>query len=144
MLVLRAAVSHYATDPDQSGAEPVWYCPGDDVGPLEHWPLDNPASDYVILDGTPVTSGRIDSGGPGHPTRQGIWRCTRGAFACTEQGDELMTVLQGRGRVTDHSSGRVTELSPGVTCFLRDGSRVTWEVDEDLTKVFFAHKPGGY
>ncbi len=120
------------------------YKPGDEVGPLEFWPFDNPASNYSIREGEPRTSGRIDSGGPGHPTRHGIWRCTRGAFDCTEQGDELMMVLGGRGRIRDHATGAVTELAAGDSCFLRDGSRVTWEVDEDLTKVFFAHKPGGY
>ncbi|SMX33282.1 cupin domain-containing protein [Maliponia aquimaris] len=120
------------------------YAPGDDVGPLEPWPLDNPASAYAIRKGDPRTSGRIDAGGAGHPTRHGMWRCTAGALDCTEQGDELMVVLAGRGRVIDHASGQVTELRPGVSHFLRDGARVTWEIDADLTKVFFGHKPGGY
>jgi uncharacterized cupin superfamily protein len=120
------------------------YRPGDDVGPLVHWPLDNPASDYVVRAGDPKTSGRIDAGGPGHVTRTGIWRCTRGALDCTEQGDELMTVLSGRGRIVDHATGTVTELATGDSCFLRDGCRVTWDIDEDLTKVFFGHKADGY
>ena len=120
------------------------YKPGDDVGPLEPWPFDNPASDYVIRDGAPQVWGRFDSGGPGHDTRAGIWRCTVGAFDCTEQGDEMMTVLQGRCRITDHGSGETVDLGPGDSCFLRDGSRVTWDVTEDVTKLFFAWKPGGY
>ena len=118
--------------------------PGDDVGPLEDWPLDNPASDYRVVRGDPRTSGRIDAGGPGHPTRQGIWRCTEGAFDCTEQGDELMTVLEGRCRITWLGSGETRDLGPGDTLFVRDGARVRWDVSETLTKVFFAHKPGGY
>jgi uncharacterized cupin superfamily protein len=120
------------------------YKPGDDVGPLELWPFDAPVSDYVIVSGTPTTSGRIDSGGPGHTTRYGIWRCTKGAFECTEQGDELMTVLSGRCRITQHHSGAVCDLGPGDTLFVRDGSRVTWDVSEDITKVFFGHKSEGY
>lgn len=118
--------------------------PGDDVGPLEDWPLDNPASDYRVVRGDPRTSGRIDAGGPGHSTRQGIWRCTEGAFDCTEQGDELMTVLEGRCRITWLGSGEARDLRPGDTFFIRDGARVRWDVSETLTKVFFAHKPGGY
>lgn len=120
------------------------YKPGDDVGPLEHWPLDNPASAYRIIAGDPQTFGRIDRGGAGHTTRAGIWRCSPGAFECTEQGDELMTVLAGRGRITWLETGATQELGPGDTLFVLDGSRVRWEVTEELTKVFFAHKQDGY
>ncbi|MGB3279998.1 MAG: cupin domain-containing protein [Pseudorhodobacter sp.] len=122
----------------------IKYKPGDDVGALQHWPFDNPASDYRIKAGKPVTSGRIDKGGQGHTTRFGIWRCTQGAFDCTEQGDELMTVLSGRCRITQHANAETCELSPGDSLFIRDGSRVTWEILEDVTKVFLGHKPDGY
>lgn len=122
----------------------ISYSPRDDVGPLEDWPFDNPASDYVIVEGTPRASGRIEAGGPGHATRYGIWRCSKGVFTCTEQGDELMTVLQGRCRLTNHTSGEDVELGPGDSLFVKDGSRVTWEIAEDITKVFFGHKSGGY
>ena len=120
------------------------YKPGDDVGPLEDWPFDNPLSDYEVKEGEPKASGRLDAGGPGHTTRMGIWRCTKGVFECTEQGDELMTVLSGRCRLIDMTSGAITELSAGDTLFIRDKSRVTWEIIEDVTKVFFGHKQDGY
>ena len=115
-----------------------------DIGPLEDWPFDNPASDYRVLRGDPKASGRLDDGGAGHATRTGIWRCTKGAFECTEQGDELMTILSGRCRLIDHDSGAAHDLGPGDSFFVRDGTRVTWDVFEDVTKVFFGHKPGGY
>lgn len=119
----------------------IKYVPGDDVGPLEHWPFDNPASGYQIKEGSPQASGRMDAGGPGHTTRTGIWRCTKGVFECTEQGDELMTILSGRCRMTNLTSGEVQELGPGDSLFVRDGSRVVWDIIEDVTKVFFGHKP---
>lgn len=122
----------------------IKYKPGDDVDPLEHWPFDNPASAYRITVGTPVASGRIDAGGPGHTTRFGIWRCTRGTFECTEQGDELMIVLSGRCRIIQHDTGAACDLGPGDSLFIRDGARVTWDVTEDVTKVFLGHKPEGY
>ncbi len=122
----------------------ITYKPGDDVGPLEVWPFDTPASNYVILSGTPVASGRLDAGGPGHATRYGIWRCTAGAFECTEQGDELMTVLAGRGRITWLETGETTALGPGDTLLVKDGSRVRWDIEVELTKVFFAYKSDGY
>jgi len=119
----------------------IKYVPGDDVGALEHWPFDNPASDYQIKEGSPRASGRMDAGGPGHTTRTGIWCCTKGVFECTEQGDELMTILSGRCRMTNLTSGEVQELGPGDSLFVRDGSRVVWDIIEDVTKVFFGHKP---
>lgn len=120
------------------------YDPGDDVGELEDWPFDNPLSDYKIKDGEPKASGRLDAGGPGHTTRTGIWRCTKGLFECTEQGDELMTVQSGRCRLIDMASGHASELGVGDSLFVRDGSRVTWDIIEDVTKVFFGHKFDGF
>lgn len=122
----------------------IKYKPGDDVGDLEHWPFDNPLSDYVVKQGDPRASGRLDAGGPGHTTRTGIWRCTRGSFECTEQGDELMTILFGLCRLTDMTTGEITELSAGDSLFVRDGSRVTWDIIEDVTKVFFGYKADGF
>ena len=116
----------------------------DDVGRLGDWPFDNPLSDYRIKEGTPKASGRLDNGGPGHTTRTGIWRCTKGVFECTEQGDELMTILSGRCRLIDMASGHVSELETGDSLFVHDGSRVTWEIIEDVTKVFFGYKAGGF
>ncbi|MBY6082053.1 cupin domain-containing protein [Ruegeria arenilitoris] len=120
------------------------YKPGDDVGHLDDWPFDNPLSDYQIKEGHPPASGRVDAGGPGHATRAGIWRCTKGSFECTEQGDELMTILSGSCRLVDMQSGQVSVLEPGDSLFVRDGSRVTWHIIEDVTKVFFGHKTDGY
>ena len=122
----------------------ISYKPGDDVGPLEDWPFDNPASNYQIRQGTPRASGRIDAGGQGHTTRMGIWRCTKGVFDCTEQGDELMTILSGQCRLVDHQNGKIAELSPGDSLFVRDGSRVTWDVTEDVVKVFYGTKTDSY
>lgn len=120
------------------------YKPGDDVGELEDWPFDNPLSDYKIKEGAPKASGRLDAGGPGYTTRTGIWRCTKGAFECTEQGDELMTILSGRCRLTDMANGHVSDLESGDSLFVRDGSRVTWDIIEDVTKVFFGQKADKY
>lgn len=120
------------------------YKPGDDVGRLEHWPFDNPASNYRINEGDPKACGRIDAGGPGHTTRFGIWRCTKGVFECTEQGDELMTILSGRCRLVHLDNGESCELVPGNSLFVRDGSRVRWIIDEDVTKVFLGHKADKY
>lgn len=122
----------------------IAYTPGCDVGALELWPFDNPASQYVIKSGMPVASGRLDAGGPGHTTRFGIWRCTVGIFECIEQGDELMTVLSGRCTLINHTEGREAVLEPADALFIRDKSHVTWVIHEDLTKVFHGYKADGY
>jgi len=128
----------------RGGQEMIAYEPGMDVGPLEHWPFTGAASDYRILRGAPQAHGRLDAGGAGFETRTGIWRCTSGAFECTEQGDELMTVLSGGCRVTDLARGTVHVLTPGQSLFMRDGSRVVWEIEVEVTKVFFGRRFGGY
>lgn len=120
------------------------YAPGDDVGPLDQWPFDNPAGAYRILRGSPVASGRIDAGGPGHPTRFGIWACTAGAFSCVEQGDEMMTILSGRGTIIDEDTGDETPFGTGDTLYSIDGRRVTWDIAEDVVKVFFGYKSSGF
>lgn len=122
----------------------IEYKPGQDVGALERWPFDNPASDYLIRAGAPEATGRLDSGGPGQTTRCGIWRCTQGVFDCTEQGDELFTILSGRCRLTDHAGNTTYQLGPGDSLLLSDGTRVTWDIIEDVMKVFFGHKADGY
>jgi uncharacterized cupin superfamily protein len=118
------------------------YKPGDDVGPLEDWPFDNPASNYVIPEGSsPLASGRIDHGGPGHTSRFGIWKCTKGVFSCTEQGDEMFTILSGKCRLVDHTKGDTSyDLGPSDGLFVLDGSRVTWDITEDVVKVFYGQK----
>ena len=120
------------------------YRPGDDVGPLDDWYFDFAESGYRFFCGVPCASGRLDAGGPGHVTRSGIWRCTAGTFECTEQGDELMILLRGRCCITDHATGETGSLEAADTYMIRDGTRVTWDIQEDVTKVFFAHKAGGY
>lgn len=116
----------------------------DDPGPLEDWPFDNPQSDYRVLSGTPRASGKLDAGGAGHEMRAGIWRCTEGRFSCIEQGDEMMTVLSGRGTLTDAESGTVRTMEPGDTLFIHDGMRAIWEIELTLTKAFFGYKADGY
>ncbi len=122
----------------------IQYRVGGDVGTLEDWPFDNPLSQYRITRATPRASGRLDAGGPGHTTRFGIWRCTQGAFECIEQGDELMTVLSGTCTLTNHTEGTSIKLEPGDSLFIRDQSHVTWDIENDLTKVFHGFKRDGY
>ena len=94
---------------------------------------------YEVLEGDPVASIRIDHGTDSTPTL-GIWHCTPGTFRCIEQGDELQTVLAGRLVLTGEDGVEHT-LIPGDSVFTRKGERVTWRIEETVTKVFFTHDP---
>lgn len=118
--------------------------PGDDVGELEEWPFTNSASQYVIKEGSPSASGRLEHGGSGQTSRFGIWKCTKGSFECTEQGDEMMTLLSGRCEIFNHNTGITYNLQAGDTLFIKGGSRVTWKIIEDVIKVFYGHKADRY
>jgi len=112
------------------------------IEPLEPWPFEGEASNYEILWGNPQASGRFDLGSGNSQQRLGIWSCTEGAFTCTEQGDELQTIIQGRLTLTK-ANGQSIEAGAGDSIFTRKGERVTWDIHEAVTKVFFTHNSGG-
>ncbi|MDH3388938.1 MAG: cupin domain-containing protein, partial [Gammaproteobacteria bacterium] len=91
---------------------------------------------YRILRGNPRASGRLDFGANTDQHRLGIWACTRGAFECTELGDELQTILSGRLTLT-RVGGESIECGPGDSIFTRKGERVVWDIHEDVSKLFF-------
>ena len=109
---------------------------------LEPWPFVGAASNYEILRGEPQASGRMDLGGSGSRHRLGIWRCSPGAFRCTERGDELQTVISGRLRLIE-ADGTAREYGPGDSFFTRKGARVTWDILEEVTKIFFTYDREG-
>ena len=102
---------------------------------LEQWSFENKASDYVIVQGNPVASGRIDYVSPDGSSRLGIWRCTGGVFDCNELGEELQTILQGRLILTLGDEPPI-ECTRGDSVFTRKGQRVRWEIRETVIKLF--------
>jgi uncharacterized protein len=105
------------------------------VEDLEFWPFDNPQSNYWILSGNPVASGRLDAGSNNGPFRMGIWRCTEGSFECTELGNELQTIISGHLTLT-RGDGQTYNCGPGDSIYTRKGERVIWQMHECVTKVF--------
>ena len=103
---------------------------------LETWPFEGAASDYKIVRGNPRASGRLDIGTGEGRRRLGIWSCTEGVFECTEQGDELQTIIRGRVILTD-ADGESIECVPGDSIYTRKGERLRWDIRESVTKVFF-------
>ncbi|MDA8543441.1 cupin domain-containing protein, partial [Rhodobacteraceae bacterium] len=59
-------------------------------------------------------------------------------------GDELMTFLSGRCHLTDQSTGKSHVLGAGDSLFMPDGHRVTWDIIQEVTKVFFGNKFSGF
>ena len=105
---------------------------------LESWPFEGEASNYRIVRGNPQASGRLDVGASDGKHRMGIWCCTEGAFSCTEVGDELQTIIRGRLILT-RDDGESISCGPGDSIFTRKGERVTWDIQEDVAKVFFTY-----
>ncbi len=109
---------------------------------LEPWPFEREGSRYKIISGNPKASGRLDIGSSDGQHRMGIWCCTAGAFTCTEVGDELQTIIRGHLTLT-REDGESLSCGPGDSIFTRKGERLTWDIKEDVTKVFFTYNSGG-
>ena len=118
------------------------YSKNDKYQMLEPWPFDNADSDYRILRGEPQASGRLDAGSNSGPFRMGIWSCTEGAFECTELGDELQTIVEGR-LTLKQMDGTAIECGPGDSVVTRKGERVVWDIQEAVTKIFFTYNRDG-
>ncbi len=118
------------------------YAAAENYQSLEPWPFDNPQSSYKILRGNPQASGRFDIGNSNRLHSMGIWRCSEGAFECTEQGDEMQTIVSGRLILTS-ADGDSIECGPGDSIFTRKGERVTWDILEEVTKLFFSYNSDG-
>lgn len=103
---------------------------------LEPWPFEGKASNYQVIRGNPQASGRLDIGSGSGQHRMGIWRCTEGAFICTETGDELQTIIHGH-LILSREDGETIHCYAGDSIFTRKGERLTWDVQETVTKVFF-------
>ena len=114
-----------------------------DESTLEDWPFDNPASQYVLHSTPPPRArGRIDHATA--TTRTGIWQCTVGTMECTEQGDELCTIVSGTVHVTNVNTGETVTLQAGDSLKILDQQRLLWKVVQDVTKVFYGFKEDGY
>jgi len=108
------------------------------ISDLQSWPFEGEASNYEIIRGNPQASGRLDLGTNEGQHRVGIWSCTEGAFTCTELGDELQTVISGQLTIT-REDGESIECGPGDSIFTRKGERLTWDIKQAVTKVFFTY-----
>ena len=118
------------------------YSKADKYQKLELWPFDNVDSDYKILRGNPQASGRLDAGSNHGQFRMGIWSCTEGAFECTELGDELQTIVEGK-LILRQMDGTTIECGPGDSVLTRKGERVVWDIQETVTKLFFTYNRDG-
>ncbi len=80
----------------------------------------------------------VQAGLPAGEVFCGVWRCEPGhwriAMGPTER--ELFTVIAGRCRVHDSSSGGSEELGPGEGLYIPPGFEGEFEVTETLTKTY--------
>ena len=95
---------------------------------------------YTVVRGNPRASMRLWLGTASSDVRVGIWECTEGAFECIEFGDELQTLVCGQLTLR-YPDGSSESYGPGDSIFTRKGERVTWDIEEDVRKVFFTLNP---
>jgi uncharacterized cupin superfamily protein len=107
-------------------------------------PLDQPLpsapipADWVH-EGMPQASCLLLTSSPDDGLLTGMWECTPGRFRWYFGCDEVIVVLQGRGRVR---VGTVEHLLfPGATVFFPIGTESTWQIDETLRKHFTHRHP---
>lgn len=105
---------------------------------LTELPLLSESPGYEVLEGDPRASIRFDRGSAASDHRLGIWSCTPGIFRCTEKGDELQTVIEGKLTLVSEN-GEEHHLSPGDSIYTEKGEKVIWKVHQTVKKVFFTH-----
>ena len=54
----------------------------------------------------------------------------------------MQTIIRGRLILTN-ADGESIECGPGDSIYTRKGERVTWNILESVTKVFFTHNRDG-
>ena len=99
-------------------------------------------SGYEVLEGNPVASIRIDQGSLTSKNRLGIWGCSTGAFRCTEKGNELQTIIEGK-LILIYEDGTEHPFGPGDSIFTEKGEVVIWKIIEPVKKVFFTYDECG-
>jgi len=98
------------------------------------------AEGYEVIEGNPRTSIRTDSGSTDTKNRLGVWMCTPGTFTCTEKGNELQTILEGKLMII-LGDGTSHQFGPGDSFYTQKGERLTWNIVETVKKVFFTYYP---
>lgn len=87
--------------------------------------------DQVVAGDPRVSLLEFDTG----PTiSAGIWEHTVGVSTDTES-DEVFVVISGRATIT-LADGSELEVGPGDVGVLRAGEETTWQIHEDLRKVY--------
>lgn len=97
---------------------------------------------YRVIEGNPIASIRFDQGSSTSKHRLGIWICTPGSFQCTEKGNELQTILEGKLTLIDED-GLEYDFGPGDSIYTEKGETITWKISETVRKVFFTYDEDG-
>jgi uncharacterized cupin superfamily protein len=67
----------------------------------------------------------------------GIWECQPGGWPVINRPDtEFTYIISGRARLTDDSTGEVTEITGGDLVILPPGWTGRWDVLETVRKIY--------
>lgn len=93
-----------------------------------------------ILDGSPVARSCDLSISSDRALSTNLWDCTAGRFNWIYGADEVVQILEGEVRVTDHTGAR-TVLTAGSTAHFPAGTRMVWEVPSYVKKLATHRNP---
>lgn len=93
-----------------------------------------PIPPHWIIEGTPLArSKRLAQSADGTAMVM-AWACTPGRFRWHYAVDETLHIISGEVFVTDHN-GETRRIGPGDMVFFPAGSRSTWHVTKEVTKL---------
>jgi hypothetical protein len=102
------------------------------AGVVPYHPLE--VDGWTIIAGSPVQSVRMDYGAFEAGPVVGIWACTTGIIEMSALPyNEFVTVFRGKV-VATLDSGEPVELNAGDSFYVPKGSRIRWDIREDVAK----------
>lgn len=90
---------------------------------------------WTLISGTPDLANKRYFSNPEKTRIAGKTRCNPALFKISYNVWELSHLKKGKVRIT-HESGRVYDFEAGDTWILEPGFEGTWEVLEEMVKVF--------
>ncbi|MDG9886156.1 DUF861 domain-containing protein [Pseudomonas putida CSV86] len=92
-----------------------------------------------ILEGEVRAFGKMTFGAPTDAISSAYFGTTQGRFRMVYPFNEQAVVVTGAVRLTDESTGQVTEYKVGDSWFVTKGTPVLWEIlSESFVKHYFA------
>jgi uncharacterized cupin superfamily protein len=109
------------------------------ISELEAWGKLSDLGAQILEGGEIAAFGKMTHGAPTDPVSAAYFGTTKGAFRLVYPFSEQATVVEGRVRITDESTGEARTFGAGDSWFVTKGTSTVWEVlTEDFVKHYLA------